>query len=260
MIDYNLRAILKEGPIHATSVLTGSPVIIEALGASPYAALVLDMEHSTLGASDVEGLIRAADVSRKPVIVRVPEIGSDIARVLDAGAAGIIVRQVETAAQAEEVVRRARYEPIGRRGIGAGRGAVYGAGLSATFTDDSNDRVLVTVQIESVAGMDAADEILAVPGIDAVIIGPGDLSSSLRVPMGSPEFWAAVERIFASARAHGVAPGAFVFGDGALEGFVSRGGEVLFIAGDLMWIARGAAAEWGALQDALAAPAGSSVR
>ncbi|WP_326835290.1 aldolase/citrate lyase family protein [Amycolatopsis rhabdoformis] len=251
MTDYTLRADLAAAPLFATSVMAASPVVVEAVSATPFAALCLDMEHSTLQANDVEDLIRAADVHAKPVIVRVPDIGSDIPRVLDAGAAGIIVPQVETAQQAREVVDRARYAPVGRRGLGPGRGSDYGASLSPAYTGEANDRTLVAVQIESGPGVRAAHEILATPGIDAVVIGPGDLSMSLGVPMGAPEFWAAVEHVFAVALDHGVAPGSFCFRDDHVSELVTRGTRLLLVGSDLGWVARGAATQWAELQSTL---------
>jgi 2-keto-3-deoxy-L-rhamnonate aldolase RhmA len=260
MAVYNLRADLAHAPLFATSVMAASPVVVEAISATPFAALCLDMEHSTLQPTDVEDLLRAADAHAKPVIVRVPDIGSDIPRVLDAGAAGIIVPQVETASQAREVVDRARYAPVGRRGLGPGRGSDYGAGLAAGYTDQANARTLVAVQIESAAAVHAADEILATPGIDAVVIGPGDLSMSLGVPMGAPEFWTAVEHVFAVARKHGVAPGSFCFRDDHVSEFVGRGTRLLLVGSDLGWMLRGAATQWADLQNTLAADASAATR
>jgi 4-hydroxy-2-oxoheptanedioate aldolase len=260
MTGYDLRGELALDPLFATFVMTASPVAVEALAATPFAALCLDMEHSTLSAGEVEALVRAADAHGRPMIVRVPTIGPDIPRVLDAGAAGIIVPQVETAEQARSVVDRARYAPIGRRGLGAARGALYGAALSEHWVDDVNARTLVTVQIETAAGVEAADEILATPGIDAVVIGPGDLSLSLGVPMGSSDYWAAVDRVFAAARAHGVAPGSFCFRDPDLPELLHRGVRLVFLAGDLTWMLEGASRQWDRLQEAVAAEAREGVR
>lgn len=250
MPEYNLRGALQNGPLYATSVLTGSPIVIEALRGAAFAALLLDMEHSTLTSSAVEEIVRAADVHRTPLIVRVPEIGVEIARVLDAGAAGIMVPQVESADQAREVVARARYAPIGQRGLGAARGSVYGATLGPTFTAEANDRTLVVVQIESATGVENADAILATPGLDAVVIGPADLSMSLGVPMGAPVFWHAVERVFAAARSNGVAPGTFCFRDGDLREFLDRGAALILAGSDISWLLQGAAEQRAQLQRA----------
>ncbi|GAA1396453.1 HpcH/HpaI aldolase/citrate lyase family protein [Pseudonocardia kongjuensis] len=258
-MPHDLRRHLLAQPLYATTALTGSPVAVEALSGTPFAALCLDMEHTTLHPAAVENLVRAADAGRKPVVVRVPDIGSDINRVLDAGAAGIVVPQVESAEQARAVVARARFAPVGRRGLGATRGADYGAGITPDFTARENDRVLLAVQIESVEAVAAADDILAVDGVDAVVIGPGDLSASLGTPMGSDAFWAAVDEVFAAAVRQGVAPGAFCFRDAELGGFVRRGARLLLVGSDIGWLVQGAAAQWAALQEAVA-PIAEGVR
>ena len=255
MPTHDLRTRLRsEAPLVVANVITASPVVVEAMAGAPFPALCFDMEHSTLNAAAVEGLLRAADVAGKPVLVRVPEIGADIQRVLDAGAAGIIVPQVETAAQAREVVERARFAPEGRRGLGVTRGSVYGAGLASPgYPAETNARTLVAIQIESVTGVAAADEILATPGIDAVVIGPGDLSSSLGVPLGAPAFWEAVDTVYAAAAAHGVAAGSFAFRPDHVREFASRHTGLLLVGSDLGWIMQGAAAEWDGIKRSFAA-------
>lgn len=253
MPRYNLRSHLSNGPLFATSILTGARSTVEALAESPFDALCFDMEHTTLNASEVEQLIITADAHSVPSIVRVPTLGPDIGRVLDAGASGLILPQVETAAQAEEFVARGRYAPLGRRGIGPGRGASYGADLAAPdYAAQANARTFLAIQIESVAGVAAADEILSTPGIDAVVIGPGDLASSLGVAPGAPEVWTAVERVFDAARVHGVVPGAFCFRDPEVDEFLARGARFLLIGADLNWTIRGAFTQWASLQESLA--------
>ncbi|MFW8746229.1 aldolase/citrate lyase family protein, partial [Mesorhizobium japonicum] len=80
--------------------------------------LLIDAEHSPLSIEGLEGMLRAADIAPKPTLVRVPEVGWYIPRVLDLGAAGVVVPRVETAGQARDAVDRTRYAPEGKRGAG----------------------------------------------------------------------------------------------------------------------------------------------
>lgn len=230
-----------------TSVAIPSAMVVEALGSSPFDAILIDAEHSPLSVEGLESLLRAADLAPKAAIVRVPEVGSYIARVLDLGAAGVVVPRIESAQQAAEVVERARYAPEGRRGAGPGRGQAYGAGL-ADYVAQANAELLVAIQIETVAGLEAADTILAVPGIDAVVIGPFDLATSLGVASGSGEHTAAIAEIFAAADRHGVAKGAFAFAPDDVGAYLAQGATLLFAGMDIFSVVAGAQQTWDALE------------
>lgn len=244
---HHLRARVHEGPVIGTSVAIPSAMVVEALGPSAFDAILIDAEHSPLSIDGLESLLRAADLAPKAAIVRVPEVGSYIARVLDLGAAGVVVPRIETATQAAEVVERARYAPEGRRGAGPGRGQAYGAGL-AEYVATANADLLVAIQIETVAGLEARDAILAIPGIDAVVIGPFDLATSMGVAPGSPEHANAIAEIFASAERHGVARGAFVFSPDEVPGYLAQGATLLFVGMDIFSVVAGAQATWDAME------------
>jgi len=243
---HHLRARVHEGPVIGTTVAIPSAMVVEALGASPVDVLCIDAEHTPLSVEGLETLLRAADLAPKAAIVRVPEVGSYIARVLDLGAAGIIVPRIETAAQAAEVVERARYAPEGKRGAGTGRGQSYGAGL-VEYVANANAELLVAIQIETITGLAAADAILSTPGIDAVVIGPFDLATSMGVAMGSDEHRAAIAEIFAVADRHGVAKGAFVFSDAEVGPYLEQGATLLLVGMDIVSVINGARAMWDAL-------------
>ena len=244
---HHLRSRVHEGPVIGTSVAIPSAMVVEALGSSPFDAICIDAEHSPLSIEGLESLLRAADLAPKAAVVRVPEVGSYIARVLDLGAAGIVVPRIETAAQAAEVVERARYAPEGRRGAGPGRGQSYGTGM-AEYVAQANAEILVAIQIETVAGLEAADEILATPGIDCVVIGPFDLATSMGVAPGSADHTAAIDTIFAAADRHGVAKGAFIFGPAELAGYLAKGATLIWAGMDIMSVVAGAQADWDALE------------
>jgi 2-keto-3-deoxy-L-rhamnonate aldolase RhmA len=200
-----LRKRLRSEFLLGTFVTVHAPAIVEAMGPIGFDILCLDAEHSAFGIGELEALIRAADVADIPAVVRVPEINADISRVLDLGAAGIIVPRVETVEQAQDVVQRARYVPEGVRGVGAARANAYGMQIQP-YLSGANDSLLVIVQIETAKGLAAVEEIAAVPGLDGLCIGPGDLGVSLGHQTGSPVFEAAIQRIFHAAKQNGIAP------------------------------------------------------
>ncbi|TWU59257.1 4-hydroxy-2-oxovalerate aldolase [Rubripirellula tenax] len=140
--------------------------------------LFLDSEHAPLETPDILAILQAVG-HRIPCVVRVPSCDEvPIKKVLDLGAQGIVVPLVNTAEQARDVVRFARYAPEGRRGIGLGRAQGYGARFQE-YLASANDEVAVIVQAEHAEAVENIDEIVRVPGIDAVFLGPYDLSASL---------------------------------------------------------------------------------
>ena len=243
MAFHHLRSRVTEEILIGTTVAIPSPAVVEVLGGTPFDLLLIDAEHSPLSVEGLESMLRAADLAPKATLVRVPEVGSYIARVLDLGAAGVVVPRIESAQQAAEVVERARYAPQGRRGAGPARGQSYGASL-AEYVTRANAEILVAVQIETIAGLDAADEILATPGLDAVVIGPFDLATSMGEEVGSVKHLAAIAAIFAAADRHGVAKGAFVFANSELEGYVKQGATLFLIGMDILSVLSGARATW----------------
>jgi len=171
-----------EGPIVATFVSIPRVEIVEMLADAGFDAVILDLEHGPYGIQSVSPLIAAAHGRGIAAIVRVADDRAQgIGAALDAGADGIVVPHVNTAAQAHAVIDAARFPPDGQRGANPWvRAGAYGT--DRRFFDEANDRVAVIGMVEGVDGVANLDEILAVPGLDGVFIGPVDLSSSLGVP------------------------------------------------------------------------------
>jgi 2-keto-3-deoxy-L-rhamnonate aldolase RhmA len=176
------------------------------LAAAGFDFFVIDTEH---GSADIESLQRVSRGARSAGIVplvRVPDIGYPfIARALDAGALGVMVPHVETAADAREIVRCAKYPPVGERGFGL-RSAItdYRGASVAEAIAWSNAETMIMAQIESRRALDHLDDIAAVPGIDVLLIGPTDLSISLGVPgeMLHPTMQEAYRRVVEAAGRH----------------------------------------------------------
>jgi 2-keto-3-deoxy-L-rhamnonate aldolase RhmA len=154
------------------------------LAAAGFDFVVIDTEHASANWETVQTISRAARSAGIAPLVRVTDtIYSLLARALDAGALGVMVPHVETAAEAREVVRCVKYPPDGERGFGL-RGAVtdYEAVPHEKVMAWSNAETLVLAQIESARALDNLDDIASTPGIDVLLVGPNDLSVSLGEP------------------------------------------------------------------------------
>jgi 2-dehydro-3-deoxyglucarate aldolase len=127
---------------------------------------------------------------------------------LDAGARGLIIPMVKTAAEARAAVREAKYPPRGTRGFGYARANLYGADFAAHIAS-ANDQIAMVMQIEHKDAIAELDAILEVDGVDGLFIGPLDLSGSMGIPgqLEHPQMQAALERYRDACRAHGKAAG-----------------------------------------------------
>jgi 2-keto-3-deoxy-L-rhamnonate aldolase RhmA len=228
----SLRTELGEGPLLASFVGIGHPAIAEIMAWRGFGILVVDGEHSSLGPSRIEELIRVAESAGARALVRVPAIGPAIAHALDAGADGIIVPRVGSAPQAREAVAAARYPPVGARGAGIGRASRYGQEL-AGLLKRANDEVLLVVQVETREGLRAVGEIAAVDGVDVLFVGPGDLSVSLGCEIGSARHSEAIGRIIDAGNAAGKAVGIFCLNAEEIGPWLDLGVRLFILSGDL---------------------------
>lgn len=184
---------------------------VEALAGLGLDWLGVDLQHGDVAATDLHDLLRAADADRLPVLVRLD--GHDpagVGRALDAGAAGVVVPAVESAAQAAALVDAARLPPGGRRSSGAGRRSLPTGGWRP------DGEPLLLPMVETAAGLAVATEIAAVPGVDGLYVGPYDLSLSLQTgSTTSPGTLAAIAAVATAARERGLLAAAFA-GDARL--------------------------------------------
>ncbi|HEX7382178.1 MAG TPA: aldolase/citrate lyase family protein [Nevskiaceae bacterium] len=234
-----LRSEVRRRCLCGPFITIDASAVVELLGSCGFDYGIIDAEHSPLSIDRIAALLGAAAISGLPLLVRVPETGAYVGRVLDAGAAGVLAPRIESADAAAEVVSRARYVPEGARGLGPGRGGYHGGSMAGHMAA-ANAGVLVAVQIETRRGLDAVDEILSVRGVDAVVVGPADLAASLGVEMGSAEHTAACDRIIGAASRHGVAAGAFCMSADIARAYRARGLHLLIVGADSMFLADGA--------------------
>jgi 2-keto-3-deoxy-L-rhamnonate aldolase RhmA len=192
-----------------------SAAIAEILAAAGFDWLFIDAEHGAIDTGDLVSILQAVDRDLA-CIVRVPALGvGAIKRALDMGAAGIIVPQVETEAQAAEAVRLARYAPEGERGMGLARAHRYGFSFSE----------YLVVQAEHVRAVENIERIAAVEGLDAVFLGPYDLSASLGHPgdIHHPQVAEAIDHVTRTCQAAGMPLGYFGLDAKAVAPFIERG-------------------------------------
>ncbi|MBK9068111.1 MAG: 2,4-dihydroxyhept-2-ene-1,7-dioic acid aldolase [Gemmatimonadetes bacterium] len=226
-----------------------APEVADLLAGAGFDWLFLDAEHGAIDPRGVLDLLYAV-ADRTPCLVRVPALEEDwIKRVLDAGADGIIVPQVGSAAQAEAAVRFAHHPPRGTRGLGTSRANRYGLDLPA-YLREVSERVTVVVQAETSQAVAEIESIVRVPGVDAVFVGPFDLSASLGRPgeVTHPEVEGAIRRVREAAAAAGLPAGIFALGPAGLARWAAEGFTLLAAGVDAALLGAAAADLLGGLR------------
>ncbi len=173
------QKLLARQTLIGTLVTIASPEIIESLSALDFDWIFIDAEHGALGPAQIQALLQAAHAC--PCLVRIPAPDEGwVKKTLDAGASGLIVPQINTLQEAEAVVRYAKYPPKGKRGVGLGRAHGYGKDFS-TYLNAANQETVIVLQAETQAALDNIDAIASLDAVDAILVGPYDLSASLGV-------------------------------------------------------------------------------
>ena len=217
-----------------------SPEAATILGKAGFDWCYLDAEHGGFGIETLQDLCRASIAAGMMPIVRVADIQyALIARALDCGAMGVLLPRIESPEILKNAVSWARFPPLGVRGYGLGPPHVeYEAASIPQIMEHRNANTMVVLQIETKLALERREKLLAVQGVDAVMVGPADLSISLGVPgqFEHPKLVEAIEKIRASCEAHGVAPGihmrslamAKIWKDRGMK-FLSTGSETSFL-------------------------------
>jgi 2-dehydro-3-deoxyglucarate aldolase len=211
----NIRQALKNGQtVVGTWLNSGSPIIAELLAAVGFDYVCVDAEHSAVDLPQVQALFQAIVSGHPDCAPMVRLHGVDYAlvkRYLDAGARGVIAPLVNTADDAELLVNAVKYPPRGKRGVGFCRANQYGLNLKREVVA-ANEEILVVVQIEHIDAVRNIDAILSVPGVDAVFIGPYDLTASMGITaqFDHPEFLKARETVLTACQGHNIAAGIHV--------------------------------------------------
>jgi 2-keto-3-deoxy-L-rhamnonate aldolase RhmA len=207
-----IRARLAEDrPVVGAMVIEfRQPSLMPLLAEAGLDFVIIDTEHGPFSIESVADLSRAARIAGVTPIVRIPELTyAHVTRPLDAGAQGIMLPRVTGPEQVHFALECIKYVPDGRRGVVLGRGHTgFRGGPITEVLQAMNQETFLVVQIETREAVERVDQLLAVPGVDAALVGPTDLSVALGVPgqMSDPVLVQAIERVIAACNAHQVTP------------------------------------------------------
>ncbi|SMO56580.1 HpcH/HpaI aldolase family protein [Halorubrum cibi] len=265
----DLKRKLAEGdrPVGGWCALP-SPGVAEALATADFDFVTVDTEHSATTAGDVEDMLRAIEAAPgdAEALVRVADVEpARIKRVLDAGPSAIMAPQINSPAAARELVELCRYPPQvasgsgdeeasadpadrvdsdgyrGRRGVAGSRASDFGRRLDGYLRSGADD-IAVIAQIETPRAVESAGEIAAVPGIDALFVGPADLSTSLGRfgEYDDPAFADAIAETIGAANDEGVPVGTLATSDELIDRWVEAGYDYLIAGTDIGFLSAGA--------------------
>lgn len=242
--DFRQR-LLNRDPLLGSWIQVGHPSSAEVLATCGYDWLAIDAEHTDITLSDAANLIRTVRDRVPAILVRVRENDTlAIRQMLDCGAAGVIVPLVNTADEAARAVAACRYPPEGVRGYAFTSANDWGVGFS-DYVATANARMACVCMIESRAAVEAIDEILAVPGMDGVFIGPYDLSGSYGLPgqTGHDTVLQACQRVVEACRRHGKSAGLHLVRptDAGIRKTLDDGFTFIALGMDTVYIRQGAA-------------------
>lgn len=240
-----LRTLLAEGRCARTAWVTlNHPFVAELLARAGFDVLCFDMQHGLITESDLLGMLQATSQTSASALVRVPSHDPALlGKVLDLGAAGVIVPLVDSSEEATQIVAACRYPPEGARSYGPVRASgVYGVDYAAR----ANEAVSVFVMLETKKGLDNLEAICQTPGVTGVFIGPVDLSYALGLlPQADnphPAHVAAVTHILEACTRHNLVSGVFssdpVFGRSLAE----RGAQLVVVGTDTRCLTEAATA------------------
>lgn len=235
---------LREGqPSFGTWLSLGDLYATRVLARMGFDWLTLDIEHSAIDWSQAAMIFACiADAGCVP-LARVPKGNHDyIKRVLDAGAWGIVVPMVDTVEQANIAIRAAKYPPVGNRSLGGGMHAMNFDTAAGEYFKRANDEILVILQTESPTGVANAEQIYALPGVDAIFVGPVDLRANMRTATGpeptDAELEAMLARVVAAGKKTGTPTGMHTMDSKAALARAEQGMQFIAIGSELRFMSQ----------------------
>jgi len=239
------RALKAGQPQVGTWLSLGSIVAARYLARTGLPWLTVDIEHTHTDIQTAAHMFGAiADAGCVP-LARVPASRHDhIKSVLDCGAMGIVVPMVMDAAEARSIVAACKYPPIGNRSVGGGLHALNYGTSSENYFSQADNEILIVIQTEHISAVEQADEIYAVPGLDAVFVGPNDLAASMRKPDGTPPSKAQMEetltRIREAAKRQNLPCGLHVYSPADAQRRIAEGWQFIAVGSELRFMLDGA--------------------
>ena len=226
-----------------TLITLPSLEISEILSSSGFDWLFVDLEHSAMSVKDAQAILQAAHANAA-CVVRVPTNDEVwFKKCLDIGADGIIVPLIKTAEAAADAVRCCKYPPEGTRSVGIGRAHGYGPNFQG-YVSSANEEIAVILQIEHIDAVNNIDAIVNVPGIDALFVGPYDLSASMGKmgQVADPDVLDAIQKVKACADQANIPLGIFGATVDAVTPYIEAGYTLIAVSIDTMLLG-GAAKE-----------------
>lgn len=198
------RAVAGE-VLKGVGAMLGNPMAVELIGRAGFDWVWIDNEHGVSGPQDLLGQLQAAAIHQMPAIVRLPSNTLEhFKKVLDYGAAGVMVPYVNTAKEAEHAAKACRFAPDGTRGLATSTRATQFGIDFASYKAEADESVFCVVQIETPEAVENVDAIAAVEGVDALFVGPLDLSTSMGIQQQfeHPDFTSALDKTLKACRKH----------------------------------------------------------
>ncbi|WP_458210433.1 HpcH/HpaI aldolase family protein [Haladaptatus sp. NG-SE-30] len=236
-MNNNLKRSLEERTDPTGTWLSiGHPAVAEVCASLDLEFVLIDTEHTSMHLETVENMVRAVDASdgNTETVVRVPwNDPVRLKRVLDLGVQGVMVPMIETAEEARTLIDATQYPPQGSRGIAGGRAASYGLNFEE-YVKNANDSILTIVQIETKRGLENVEDIASVDGVDALFVGPADLSGSLGVfaEWESERLSSAIDRVISAGETTDTPAGTLVVNPDDVEMRVDQGFDYLIVGKD----------------------------
>ena len=230
-------------PVLVTTLHFADGAVFELASLMGFDGIWLDIEHHSHSLETAQQLMRAARVGSADMLVR-PAKGEfmRMGRVLEAGAQGIIYPRCDNAAEAAEVVKWAKFPPLGKRGLDGGNADMpYCSMPAAQYIQQANQQTFLVIQIEEEAALDHVDEIAAVEGVDVLFLGPGDFSCLGGYPgeVMHPKVTDATKRIAAAAKRAGIHWGRPVFSAEDAQICLDMGARFMAHTSDITLVMKG---------------------
>lgn len=228
------------------------PAVMQMLANAGCDFATIDNEHGAFSIEAIAELSRSAIFMGITPLVRIPEISyAHIAQTMDVGAQGLMVPRITSAAEVRSIVQMLHYPPHGVRGNAMERGLTqFKSGNVADTLVELESQALLIIQIETLQAIENLDDILAVDGLDAALVGPNDLSIALGYPgqAGHPVVQEAIRQVIQSCRAHGVIPGIHMGQTEQAAAWARQGMQLISTGSEAAFIQRGAAAAVNAIR------------
>ena len=237
--------ILNREPVLGTMLSEiATPNILRVLHSGGLDFVIIDAEHGPFDFSQLANLVAVGNLIGLTTLIRIPEIRREwITKILDMGADGMLVPMVNTPEEARQIVEYAKYTPLGNRGVSTTRAHTnYNPGKLADYFVSANDRTIILCQIETPEAVKNARAIASVEGVDALIVGPSDLSTThgFAGDASGPEMTAIIESVIAEAKAAGKATGFVHSKPAVLKAWQEKGMTIFSCGSELNMLKNGA--------------------